>query len=524
MRLRVFKNFVIAVVAAYPLMYFGMFAGDAEIHLKYGENAARGLFFEYNAGEKAAGVTSPGYMLFLSVLFKFAPERVIPILVVILNYIGWYLLVYLTYRLLKQVASNPVLILAGTLVAGLLPGSAYNSVVGMENVFFGDLVSILICLASKWNFLDFDARAFNARVTAWRGVLFGLIAGISFWVRPEGLPFLGLLGLYSAFVARRKNAYRALVIAASPACVISFAFLLLLAYFHHRLSGRLLPGSAQSRMIMGTVDALQLGPIPITLKFAGRLAEYFPLTLLALAGIGASLRSTMNGENRPGLFYSLVFAAFFILYSTFLGSAHLARYTIFLMPLVVILAVIGLESAMEWRATLSHRGQCAFRISLTAMTVFLALVFSIETRIRLGMASHQEMLSAMEAPQRRKAVSDELMRQLGGPPAPVSLAYVEVQMRYFLDDRFIIRSLDGRTDPVMLKHYRNGIYDHIGYIKERRVQYLMELPNFNRDRQVWSLERLRALKSGASLERDGVVFTKLDFGDAVRVTLAGQAR
>jgi hypothetical protein len=158
------------------------------------------------------------------------------------------------------------------------------------------------------------------------------------------------------------------------------------------------------------------------------------------------------------------------------------------------------------------------------MTVFLALVFSIETRIRLGMASHQEMLSAMEAPQRRKAVSDELMRQLGGPPAPVSLAYVEVQMRYFLDDRFIIRSLDGRTDPVMLKHYRNGIYDHIGYIKERRVQYLMELPNFNRDRQVWSLERLRALKSGASLERDGVVFTKLDFGDAVRVTLAGQAR
>jgi hypothetical protein len=519
MHLRVYRAFVIAVIVVYPLAYFGMFAGDAEIHLKFAENAARGLFFEYNPGEKTAGVTSTGYMLFLSLLFRLAPEGVIPLLVVLLDYAGWYLLVYLTWQLLKRATTNPILILAGTLIAGLLPGSAYNSVVGMENVFFGDLVLILTCLALRWDLLSFESGTPSLGRTAWRGGALGCIAGLSFWMRPEGLFFLSLLAIYSASVARRKRANFVLLFSAVPACTISCAFLLTLLLFHHKMTGRVLPGSAQSRMIMGTLDGFQLGPIPITLKFAGRLAEYFPITLLALAGVWASLRKWKRGENPPSLFYSLVFFIFFVLYSTFLGSAHLGRYTIFLMPFVVVLAVIAMEHALVWRATLSSRGRRTFNIVVAAMALSQASVFLMETRIRLRLGSHQEMALAMGAPQHRRAASDELMMRLGNPPAPVSLAYQEVQARYFLDDRFVVRSLDGRTDPVMLRYCHDGYFDHVGYIKERRVQYLMELPNYNRDPRAWSLEQLRTLKPGASVERDGVAFTRLGFGDTVHITL-----
>ena len=54
---------VALVLLAYPLIYLGNYAGDAQVHLIYGENAAHGRFFEFNQGEPSAGVTSPGFML-----------------------------------------------------------------------------------------------------------------------------------------------------------------------------------------------------------------------------------------------------------------------------------------------------------------------------------------------------------------------------------------------------------------------------------------------------------------------------
>ena len=38
----------VAIILVYPLVFAGMYAGDAEIHLVYGESASNGHFFEFH--------------------------------------------------------------------------------------------------------------------------------------------------------------------------------------------------------------------------------------------------------------------------------------------------------------------------------------------------------------------------------------------------------------------------------------------------------------------------------------------
>ena len=129
-----------ALVLLYPAVYIGMYAGDAEIHLVYAENAARGDFFEFNRGEKASGVTSTGYMLLLGAVFRLAPDSFVPVVVKSLDLLSWYALVALVYLTARRILGDDVWAYLAALAAGLLPGSAYNSTIGMENGMFGALV------------------------------------------------------------------------------------------------------------------------------------------------------------------------------------------------------------------------------------------------------------------------------------------------------------------------------------------------------------------------------------------------
>ena len=129
----------------------------------------------------------------------------------------------------------------------------------------------------------------------------------------------------------------------------------------------------------------------------------------------------------------------------------------------------------------------------------------------------------MQAPLERQAFSDELFDQLGKPEIiPISVALQEIQARYWLDQRFIVRSLDGRVDPVLLVHADKVGIDHAGYLKEREVQFLLDTPNYNRDLQLWSLKRLNSLKPGEEVSQGGVTFSRMDI-DRSTLEQASQA-
>ena len=148
----------------------------------------------------------------------------------------------------------------------------------------------------------------------------------------------------------------------------------------------------------------------------------------------------------------------------------------------------------------------------------MAAVFTVETVLRRDLdrdkgAIHSELTAVMRAPANRQAVSDSLILALDSPsPRPIVIAIQEVQWRYLLDDRFVVRSLDGRVDSTLLDYIEDGDYDHVGYLNERAVQFLVATPNYNRDPSLWALDRLTELGEGESLTRDGLTFSRLASG------------
>jgi hypothetical protein len=267
-----------------------------------------------------------------------------------------------------------------------------------------------------------------------------------------------------------------------------------------------------------------LGPLFFNPKFSLRLVFYLPLTVFWLIGNWLIVGARRSPESRSEQFMVLVFWAFFILYSTLLGAAHLARYTIFTMPLLVLVAMHGAMWAWRnWQKILPLRAHALKGTVYAAMALLLLAVFLFETRERLQLGPRNELAHVMQAPQERLAYSDRLFTELGSPSKlPVSLAFQEIQARYWLDERFVVRSLDGRTDPVLLRYINRGNYDHPGYIKERHIDFVMETPDYNRDPAVWSLDELNRLKPGETLTYDGLKFSRLPGSEIFRVEAENQ--
>jgi hypothetical protein len=482
------------LLCVYPFLYIGMFAGDAEIHLVYGANAAAGRFFEFNHGEKSAGVTSPGYMLLVAALFRMLPAFWVPAAVKAVNLLAWYGLIVLVFVATSRLTEERTLASLATAGAALLPGSVYNATIGMENGLFATIVLSWFCLAVRTGW--FDGRA-SPRAEA----ALGAWLGAGSWIRPEAL-VIGALGvIWQAKVCTRRAGTKACLLFLGPLVVLAVA----LGAFHWWETGALLPASGLSRMALGSTASI--GPLPMNARVAERLLLYLPLTILWLLGSWglATRRLASGGSRRSALFLVALSWLFFALYSTVLGAAHLARYLVFVMPAYLIVA--GLGALWAWRALRDIRWRAT---AVVAAALWTSVVFTAETLARLRLGPPNELLRAMRAPAERQAVSDGLFRDLGEPQRlPVSIALQEVQIRYWLDDRFLVRSLDGRVDPLLLKLVKDGNYDHIGYLRERKVDYLLGLPHYNRDAGAWSLRRLEALTPGASMSHGGITFSRL---------------
>jgi hypothetical protein len=500
----------VVLVLLYPAAYIGMYAGDAEIHLVYAENAANGDFFEFNRGEKSSGVTSPGYMMMLAALFKLAPATLVPAIVKSLNLLWWYGLVLLVFLIARRLIPTPPWAYLAALVAGLLPGSAYNSTIGMENGLFGLLVMLVIYLMVRWRWLSPDVP-----VRPHRELLLGALLGLAALLRPEGLVFASIsLAYRSAALRSSIFSFNAVV---ARLVLPSIPFLLLtagLVLFHMSETGDILPSSGLSRVSLSSRDSYFLGPLWFNAKFTERLVYYLPLTGVWLIGNWLILsRRWSSGTSVEGLLLAL-FWTFFLLYSTVLGAAHLARYVIFIMPMMVLVAGIGAMWLWTWLSRVVPTDLRGVRVAAFVVGVVgLGAVFAVETHLRRDLGSRSELARVMRAPEERRAFSNDLLALVGNPSSvPVSVAYQEVQVRYWLDDRFVVRSLDGRVDKTLLGHIQGGNYDHIGYIKDREIDFIMETPNYNRDESAWSLARLNELKDGEELSRDGLVFRRLPGG------------
>jgi hypothetical protein len=269
--------------------------------------------------------------------------------------------------------------------------------------------------------------------------------------------------------------------------------------FQYHFTGDVIATSILSRRVLAMPSSIALGPITFDPTFAKRLLIYLPLTGLFLWSWWRD-RVTVRPTER---FLRLLFAAFFVIYSI-TGTPQLARYVIFLMPILVIGAVRGARTL--WR---NRRSRPVLAIAVVAI-VALDLA---EPWYRTRLYGWGLLKNAIAGPARRTERTDKLLADLGGPTQrPIVVATESVQIRYELDERIVVRSLDGRVDRSLLAFVGGEVVDHVGYLGTRRVAYLLQARAYNRDRSAWSLANLLSLKPGESAQQGGLRFQHLASG------------
>ena len=480
------------VVIAEPFVFARAFAGDAEVHLVFAESAARGRFFEFNPGERVSGETSPGYMMLGAALFRTMPAAWVPVALKIVDLAAWYALCWLVYAVATRLldgggpTSDRIWPAIAAVAAAAMPGSVYNANVGMENGLFAAMIWWWILLATRWRW--FDTRGGSVP----RELAGASILGIACWLRPEGAV---VAALAHAFRLRRARPPLRVWL---PSLLVTGAIGAGCLAFQYAFTGDLVATSMLSRRVLAMPRTFAVGSIAVDPTFAKRLLAYLPLTALFVVG----LRSNRTPVTTVERFLRLMLGVFFVMYSLS-GSPQLARYLIFLMPILAIGAVRGARAA--WR-----NGGGRARIAVGIAAVGMLAIDAVEPYYRVRPYSRKAIFGAMDAPANRGRRTEALLRDLGDPvKRPVVVACESVQLRYEVDDRIVVRSLDGRADRALLGFVRDGVVDHIGYLRARKVDYVTDAPNYNRDGAAWPLAALKGLRPNEGVEREGVAFRRL---------------
>ena len=199
---------------------------------------------------------------------------------------------------------------------------------------------------------------------------------------------------------------------------------------------------------------------------------------------------------------------FFALYSSVFGAVHLARYVTFLMPPLALIAAGGARWLWANWPALAERLPLSRAAAFGGTGLLLAASFSAETYVRLSDPGGVVLADVMAAPAHRAQASDDLLAELRDPAVrPVSIALQEAQLRYWLDDRFVVRSLDGRVDRALLSYVHRGNHDHLGCASRERRPLPRRDSQYNRDRTRWRWTTCKRCGMEKRCARDGLVFT-----------------
>lgn len=494
------------IAVLHPLAYFNIFSGDAEIHLVYGHNFINGYPLQFNPGEPSSGQTSLGFLFVVIPAMKLVGEWFAPVAMKLVGLFSLYVIAIQTYRLGKLAGLGLRWSLAAAAATLLLPGSIFNGMLGSENAFFGALILSWTLFAIRWGWLS------ETPPTLGRDCVLGLLMGAIFWIRPETIPFGGIAWIIRSGlqITRQRRLEPSLIGHGLAFALCAAVFVAAYIVSFYGFTGMLPFGAGYARLLESIdVDSVWVGGLSINVKVLQRLAAYCSVTLPALYGLVTALRTADAPERRLLLFLGLEFFGLMLLYSLNLVTAfHFARYTIFAWPMAILVAAYGLSrletARLNWPVA-------------AAGLMFLAMA-GYETLVRKDFA-HDTLTGAMNMPKMRATESHDTLRSLGNPTQrPVVIATQEVQARNTLDNRFIIRSLDGITDISFLKYLCHGYNDHDGYFIDQHVDFLSApFANYNHDRRRWSVKAIEGLRIGQTIERPGIRYTRIS-GSTAKIT------
>jgi len=325
--------------------------------------------------------------------------------------------------------------------------------------------------------------------------LIGLIFGWMLLTRPDGALFaLVLLGCYLLIIV--LNAHREGIgflktmkhYLPHLALFVLTTLIVLVPWYLYQWSatGKVVTDSSIARLYSGRQGSIQLGPLFFNPKATISLAVAFlPLAAGALLFSTNLLWRLIRSSKRTAdfvEFYSQIAAVLllisgYLFYSFVVGAESFGRYFLPLYPFLFLTGLAGLALIFNWFRLRSNWLASAFAVSII---LFLTFVSSYDYYRRLGPGrfnphhildviygpAHLQYYSPnlfdlVNAPARRQKHTNEFLTSLGAADQLVSIAVTEVQLRYFLDDRVNVLSLDGRTSANTLSYFdvQTGVPD-----------------------------------------------------------------
>ena len=328
---RVSSRLVIAIVALIAVGYYllvsasifriGFPLDDAWIHLTYARNLAQHGEWAFRLGERSAGSTSPLWTVLLSIgfLLHLAPY-------VWTFFLGWVVLSLLGIQA-ENIARRSIELYKPRLPwVGLFFVLAWHltwsAVSGMETLLHGFLVLVVL-----------GALLEGSR----RYLTLGLLAGLSIWVRPDGLTLLGPI-LFTAFLTESSWSARGQAISKTLIGFGTLFFLYLL--FNLALSGNPMPNTfyakqAEYQMFWLTKPLLER----ITQYLWPILASPFIVLVPGMILWFIKIIHTKNWGAISGVIWLIGYIG---IYFTRLPAYQHGRYIIPALPILYLWGMLGL--------------------------------------------------------------------------------------------------------------------------------------------------------------------------------------
>ncbi|MFQ3567242.1 MAG: hypothetical protein SNJ59_09595 [Aggregatilineales bacterium] len=342
---------------------------DSWIHQTYARNLATTGIWSFVPGVPSAASTSPLYTVVLAfgyvvgVPYTLWTHGVGAVVLGLTGIVG--------HRLASLIAPNlrwigPLTGFALVLAWHLIWAAAS----GMETMLFSLLTLLLIWLV--W--LETTQRRLPL---IGRGLIFGVVAGLTTLARPEGVLLVGLSGL-ALLVARPKMIFRSVLLYGATAFT---AFLIVLGpylLFNVQLTGGLLPNTAAAKQMWAR-------PL-LELSYPWRL---YNVTLPLLAGAQFALIPGMVvfvvhalrrlGGDRTGILMLLLPAWGVGLIALYAAQLPLpfqhGRYVIPALPALIVAGVIGTGWLLRGASAYLFGRVLARTVALTA--AFLLVIFAL---------------------------------------------------------------------------------------------------------------------------------------------------
>ena len=328
---RVDPRVVIAVVALIAVGFYllvsasifriGFPLDDSWIHLTYARNLAEHGEWAFRLGERSAGSTSPLWTVLLSIgfLLRLAPY-------IWTFFLGWVVLTLLGIQAENIARRNiaaykPRLPWVGLFFV-LAWHLTWSAVSGMETLLHGFFV-----LAVLGALLEGSRRYLTL----------GLLAGLSIWVRPDGLTLLGPI-LFTAFLTESSWLARSQAISKTLIGFGTLFFLYLL--FNLALSGNPMPNTFYAKQA-------EYQMFWLTKPLLERVTEYlWPILaspfIVLIPGMILWFIKNIRNKNWGAISGVIWLIGYIAIYFTRLPAYQHGRYIIPALPMLYLWGMLGL--------------------------------------------------------------------------------------------------------------------------------------------------------------------------------------